>query len=161
VIRKLINVGIADLHVALAPDVLRTVLGSCVGICLYDAQKKIGGLSHIMLPSNSGRTPHPLKYADTAIPLLMKKMAERGVSGKMLRAKVVGGAKMFRVAEESLLGEIGKNNVTVVKEMLNKLGIGIVAEDTGGDHGRTVDFYLDTGEVRVKTLAAEWIEKYI
>lgn len=50
-----INVGIADMGIAKSPDILRTVLGSCVGICLYDPQKKIAGLSHIMLPSLTDR----------------------------------------------------------------------------------------------------------
>ena len=47
---KLINVGIADTEVAKPPDILRTILGSCVGICFYDSVNKIGGLAHIMLP---------------------------------------------------------------------------------------------------------------
>ena len=48
---NLINVGIADYAISSSPDILRTILGSCVGICLYDPELKIGGMCHIMLPS--------------------------------------------------------------------------------------------------------------
>ena len=50
---KNIVVGISELAVAQVPDILVTyALGSCVGICLYDPVARIGGLSHILLPSS-------------------------------------------------------------------------------------------------------------
>ena len=138
---KLINVGIAETAVSQGTDVLRTILGSCVGICLYDSDKKIGGLAHIMLPTSKQAGASLKKYADTAIPLLIKELRDNG-AGKLI-AKLVGGAMMFNLSENSMMGEIGKNNVIRSREMLEGLGIPIVAEDTGGNYGRTIDFHGD------------------
>lgn len=147
---KLINVGIAEIAVTQTPDILRTILGSCVGICLYDKDRGIGGLAHVMLPTSKQGGSSPKKYADTAIPMLADELVSLG-AGKLV-AKIVGGAMMFNLSENSLMGEIGKNNVSKAREILEKLNISIAAEDTGGNYGRTIDFYLETGEVKVKSI---------
>ena len=93
-----IKIGISDLNVARSPDVLMTyALGSCVGICLYDRAKKIGGLSHIMLPDSSAShgAAQPYRFADTAIPILVQKMVLLGANKRALTAKIAGGARMF------------------------------------------------------------------
>ena len=49
------NVGIGEYRVARPPAVLVSLgLGSCVGVALYDPERKVGGLAHIMLPSSNG-----------------------------------------------------------------------------------------------------------
>ncbi len=147
---KLINVGIAETAISRSPDVLRTILGSCVGICLYDPDKAIGGLAHIMLPTSKLGGASPKKYADSAIPILVSDLAAQG-TGKLI-AKIIGGAMMFTLSENSLMGEIGKNNINKVREVLSSMNIPIVADETGGNYGRTIDFYLETGQVKVKSI---------
>ena len=147
---KLINVGIAEVAISRSPDILRTILGSCVGICLYDPEKGIGGLAHIMLPTSKLGGTSPKKYADSAIPILVNDLVAQG-AGKLI-AKIVGGAMMFNLSENSLMGEIGKNNINKVREVLSSLNIPIVADETGGNFGRTIDFYLETGQVKVKSI---------
>jgi chemotaxis protein CheD len=148
-------VGIADLKVASGSDILRTILGSCVGICLYDAEAKVGGLSHIMLPVMKSKTSSEKKYADTAIPLLLEEMKKIGARKDKLIAKIIGGATMFNLSENSMMAEIGRNNIIKVKEILDEMKIRIIAEDTGGDYGRTIDFYMENGEIKVKSLGKE------
>ncbi len=150
-----INVGIADFGIAKSPNILRTVLGSCVGICLYDERGKIAGLSHIMLPSQTEKNSNEKKYADTAIALLIREMETAGADRADLVAKIAGGATMFKITGNSMMGEIGKNNVAKVKEVLSTLGIKIVAEDTGGNYGRTIDFYAESGVLRIRSLGRE------
>jgi chemotaxis protein CheD len=150
-----INVGIADLGIAKSPDILRTVLGSCVGICLYDPLKKIAGLSHIMLPSLSDRNSNGKKYADTAIPMLIDEMKNAGADQSRMVAKIVGGATMFKITGNSMMSEIGKNNTIKVKELLSGAGIKIISEDTGGSNGRTIDFYSETGVLKIRSLGKE------
>lgn len=150
-----INVGIADLGVTKAPNILRTVLGSCVGICLHDPQKKIAGLSHIMLPTLTDRSSNGKKYADSAIPLLIEEMRNAGADPSRLIAKIVGGSTMFKITGNSMMSEIGKNNILKVKEILDGAGIGIVAEDTGGNYGRTIDFYSESGVLKIRSLGKE------
>jgi chemotaxis protein CheD len=149
---KLINVGIADLSVSSSPNILRTILGSCVGICLYDPQTKIGGMCHIMLPSMREDSKSGKKYADTAIPMVLGEMASKGADRSRIKAKIVGGAKMFNVSENSVMGEIGSNNIIKVREVLKSHSVGIISEDTGGNYGRTIDFHLDSGTVKIRSM---------
>ena len=151
----LINVGIADMGITAAPNTLRTILGSCVGICLYDPVVKLGGLSHIMLPSSKKSTNNIKKYAETAIPYMIEEMVRLGCDRKRMIAKIAGGSTMFRHTENTLMGDIGKNNIVSTKEILARLNIRIVSEDVGGDYGRTIDFYLETGELKIKTIGKE------
>ncbi|MFC1669877.1 chemotaxis protein CheD [Spirochaetota bacterium] len=150
---KLINVGIADCGISTSPDILRTILGSCVGICLYEPEEKTGGLSHIMLPVRRSDSSSAMKYADTAIPYLIDELEEIGIVRKKLVAKIIGGATMFKLSADGFMKDIGKNNIEKVREILKNNNIKIISEDLGGDYGRTVDFYLETGEVRVKTMS--------
>ena len=79
---SVINVGISDLNVANPPDVLATyALGSCVGICLLDNNRKIGGLAHIMLPNSkeaANASVNLRRYADTGISELISQMQKKG-----------------------------------------------------------------------------------
>lgn len=152
---QLVNVGIADMGVVSSPDVLRTILGSCVGICLYDGKNKIIGMSHIMLAEQNISGTNPKKYADSAIPLLIEEMKKAGADAENICAKIVGGAAMFNVSANSIMGDIGRNNVRKVKEVLAQNSINILAEDTGGDYGRTIDFFSLDGTVKVKSLGKE------
>lgn len=150
-----ITIGIGDLKVCKSPDVLVTyALGSCVGICLLDSSTGVGGLSHIMLPDSAAgvnAAANPMRFADTAIPMLIREMERLGASRSRLRAKIAGGATMFALANDKF--NIGDRNVTEVKKMLAKERIPILAEDTGADYGRTVFFYPETGVMEIRAAA--------
>ena len=152
---NLINVGIADFAISNSPDILRTILGSCVGVCLYDPELKIGGMCHIMLPTMKDTSKSMKKYADSAIPMMLKEMEERGARRKAVLAKITGGATMFTLSETSMMGEIGNNNIARVREVLKGLAISLAAEDTGGNYGRTIDFYLETGMVKITSMGRQ------
>ena len=96
---SVINVGISDLNVANPPDVLATyALGSCVGICLLDNNRKIGGLAHIMLPNSkeaANASVNLRRYADTGISELISQMQKKGAVLASITAKIAGGAQMF------------------------------------------------------------------
>jgi chemotaxis protein CheD len=153
----LLVVGISDYKLARCPNVFVTyALGSCVGICLYDKQLKIGGLSHIMLPESnmfSQNDINRMKFADTAIVDLVQGLTKLGADRRRLTAKIAGGAQMFEVQQGSLVGTIGDRNIFSVKKTLQGLKIPIIAEDTGLNYGRTVYFDLDTGIMKVQSLS--------
>ena len=153
----LLVVGISDYKLARNPNVIVTyALGSCIGICLYDKQVKIGGLSHIMLPESSMFTNNDInrmKFADTAIVDLVKDLVKLGADRRRLTAKIAGGAQMFEVQQGSLVGTIGDRNTVSVKNTLKGLNIPILAEDTGLNYGRTVYFDLETGIMKVQSLS--------
>jgi chemotaxis protein CheD len=148
---NLIIIGISDFKIAKAPDMLITyALGSCIGTCLYDALLSIGGLSHILLPEAKicPGDPNLMKFADTAIEALVSSMERLGVSRSRLTAKIVGGAKMF--ACEGI--NVGERNTEAVKKELKRLNIKLVAEDTGLNYGRTVEFNPQDGTVMIKSV---------
>ena len=152
---KAYTVGIADMKICRAPGVLITyALGSCVGICIYDPVLKLAGLIHIMLPNiyNSQRDSNILKYADTGIPEMIRKMEAFGASRPRLVAKIAGGAKMFEVAGgNSSLNNIGARNVESVRQVLRKERIPILKEDVGSNYARTLSFDASTGDAIVKS----------
>lgn len=153
---KSIIIGISDLNVALPPDVLITyALGSCVGICLYDKVVKVAGMAHIMLPlsKEAKDNSNVMKFADTATIEMIKRMEKQGASRKRMVAKIAGGAQMFAVPDGNEAFNIGKRNVIATKQVLQELGIRIIAEDTGLDFGRTVEFSPITGMLKIKTIA--------
>ncbi|HON77655.1 MAG TPA: chemotaxis protein CheD [Spirochaetota bacterium] len=150
----LINVGVAQVQVGENPSVLRTILGSCVGICIYDRNKKIGGMAHVLLPHQQGDGKEE-KYADTAIPLLIKKLIKMGCTREMMSAKIAGGASMFKFQSSVALGQIGNNNIDMTKKVLEENKIPITAEDVGGNTGRVIDFFLEDGRLKVKAAGEE------
>lgn len=152
---KQIRVGIADLNIAKDPDVLITVgLGSCIGIILYDKVTRIGGLSHIMLPDSTqfSKVTNKMKFADLAIPILVDRLLSKGASKGNLKAKIAGGASMFKFSDEKMIMDIGSRNSESVRKALKKLAIPIISEDVGGHKGRTLIFDTSTGIVKIKTV---------
>jgi len=107
-----------------------------------------------MLPSQSLAKfkTNPAKFVDTVVPLMIEKLKERGASLNNLKAKLFGGAHMFSSIPYSSAFSIGKRNVEAARKILASYGIEIVAEDTQGNHGRTIFFNVETGKVKVKTI---------
>jgi chemotaxis protein CheD len=152
---QLVNVGVAQSKVASSPTALRTILGSCVAICIYDRIKKIGGLVHILLPNSQDVNVNPEKYADTGIQLLVNRLLKDGAKKEFMSAKIAGGASMFKFESNLALGKIGERNIEETKEILKKLGVPVLAEDVGGNNGRVVDFFLEDGRMKIKAAGEE------
>ncbi|GAN34754.1 MAG: hypothetical protein UZ01_03178 [Candidatus Brocadia sinica] len=141
----MITVGVGDLKITQAPHVLKTLLGSCIGVVLHDRVKKIGGLLHIMLPKKNGNDVKITKYANTGLPYFIHQMVTHaGASRGALSAKIFGGAKMF---ETNGLLNIGESNELEVRRVLKEEGIRIVASRTGGTKGYNISFDTETGAV--------------
>ncbi len=150
-----IKIGMADLNTTSCPGVLTTLgLGSCVGICLYDPTTRIAGMAHIMLPSSKTikNNSNTAKFADTAIKKLFTDMISNGANKYRIVSKIAGGAQMFSFISKNDMLKIGERNVQAVKELLNEMRIPIHAEDTGGNYGRTIEFYSENGSLLVKTI---------
>lgn len=152
-------VGISDYKLAKEPRTIATyALGSCVGICLYDKETRVGGLSHIMLPDSlqfAKQEINRMKFADTAILDMVMEMERHGVNRRRITAKIAGGARMFEVQAGSSIGTIGERNIASVKKTLQDLRIPLMAEDVGANYGRTVFFNLDTGIMKVQALSRD------
>lgn len=152
--KKSIKVGMADMNVCCSPDSLVTLgLGSCVGIVLYDPKQKIAGLAHIMLPDSEKimNNSNKAKFADTGVDITIEAMLKIGAKRKNLIAKIAGGAQMFAFKTNNEMMRVGERNVKATKAKLKKENIRIVAEDTGANYGRTIEFFPENGELHIRS----------
>lgn len=155
-----IRVGIAEGGVVGHPDTISTLgLGSCVGVTMFDERRKIGGMVHVMLPSTELAREadfNKAKFADSAVPDLLNQMIKFGASPTRIVAKMAGGAQMFSLggSSDSLL-KIGARNVEACKKALAALKIPLIAEDTGGSWGRTVELLTESGMLEVRAIGKD------
>ena len=149
-------VRVADLRVGVADDVLITQgLGSCVAILLYDAEARIGGMAHILLPSPalSRVDANPAKFPQSAIPRLLELMAADGAQPARVSARLAGGASMFAALAPPGTIHMGERNLVAARQVLHTHGVPLVGEAVGGDFGRTVRLIVNDGRVEVITVA--------
>jgi chemotaxis protein CheD len=149
------KVGMGEIEVVRGSFLLRTLLGSCIGLILYDARNQIGGLAHVVLPTSSGQKATPGKYADTALAELLRQIAELGGRERSLTAKMAGGANMFSTSGPATIGD---QNIAAVERLLKEAGIPITARHCGGRVGRRVAFEVDTGRVLIETVGCAPVE---
>jgi len=155
---KLLHVGVAEWKSARAPDGLRTTLGSCVGVAFYSAEKKIGGIAHVLLAEPpGGKIINRGKYARPAVDSLIEELTRLEVKIPTLTARIFGGASMFDSVNSTFLQNIGPDNVKAVKEAVLFHKIPVLAEDVGGNTGRTITLSLEDGSI---FLRAGTREKY-
>ncbi len=149
------TVGMGEIMVAESPDLLRAVgIGSCIAVTLYDRDNTIGGLAHVVLPciEEAHNKSNPARFTDVAIGMMIDQMQAHGAHIQDIRAKIFGGANMFPeiISADSTM-DIGRRNISAVREELEKHNIQIVAEELGDHIGCSVLFNTEDGSVVVKT----------
>lgn len=149
------KVGMGELCVRQGTGVLKTLLGSCIGLVLHDSRNRVGGLAHIVLPSTNGEQLPLGKYADTAIPELIRQIEQAGGKSRHLSAKFAGGANMFATAN---LQAIGTQNIVRVTELLAARGIPVTGQHCGGQQGRRMAYDVQTGKVTVEIMGQSAVE---
>src|SRR5215471_4208567 len=137
-----------EIGIQAAPGVLRTVLGSCVAVCLWCDAGRVGGLNHYLFPRASAEDSSLLR-GDVAIPALIGRMIAAGARPTSMVAKVVGGATSGRHR-----WHVGSQNILVAWTALRDARVRIVGSDVGGQRGRQLDFDVATGAVQVRYLAS-------
>ena len=150
-----VRVKVADAAVEKVDAVISTIgLGSCVAIVLHDAERRVGGLAHILLPSEtlSQDRSNRAKFPATAVPLLLERMRELGANRTRIVGKLVGGASMFASLLPTSGLQMGERNLIAARAALAQASIPIVAEDVGGEHGRNVFFMVASGDVEVRSM---------
>lgn len=132
-------------------------LGSCIGLALVDG--RVAGLAHVVLPDSGGQSAaEPGKYADLAVPVLLEAVLALGAVRPRLRAVLVGGAQMFSFSGSGSELDIGGRNHAAVVDQLEAHGIKIGATATGGNTGRTVRVYPESGLVVAKEAGGKEFE---
>lgn len=149
-------VGIAELRTGGPGECLTAVgLGSCVAVAIRDRSRLRGSLAHVMLPQQSEGRRRPgenmRKYADVAVPEAIRLLEHIGCRRADMGAKIAGGANIFDLGRGAENADIGSRNVEAVIRALAEEGVPLLGSDVGGREGRTVEFWVDTGELTVKT----------
>ena len=72
-----------------------------------------------------------------------------------LKAKIAGGAEMFKLDGNSDLLRIGPRNVEAALAQLEKLRIPVIAKDVGGNIGRTIEFDPATSLLKIRKVNRE------
>lgn len=132
------------------PEILTTVLGSCIACCLYDPVAQVGGMNHFLLaePTGGGRgVIADETYGLYLMELLVNEMMKRGAVKKRMKAHLYGGANMH-----AGMTRIGDANARFARQFLQDEGIPVVRCDTGGEAARRVDFDPVLGRTRCRTV---------
>ncbi len=144
---------------------ITTTLGSCIAACLWDRERRIGGMNHFILPDEVGKNGAGQdaahsggRYGSVAMALLINELIKRGASRQTLEAKVFGGGAV--IAGMSSLN-VGERNTRFVIEYLRTEGIPIVSRDVLEIYPRKVCFLPVSGKVMVKRLAPTHADAFV
>jgi chemotaxis protein CheD len=134
-------------------------LGSCVGTVLFDPRTHTAALAHVMLPEahEHDALTIPGKYATTALPALLRVMDLQPALASRLKAILIGGGELFQNRSQTL--RIGERNVEMLHRLLSEMRIGVIFEHTRGSSGRSFEFDVTTGAIRVRAVGATAVEK--
>jgi chemotaxis protein CheD len=157
-----LNLQPGELYLARGPAILRTILGSCVGVTFWSRKLGAGALCHGVLP----RCPPQLslaescRYVDFSIRYLARQFDELGARRNDLEVKVFGGADVLPI-DRAAGGKptVGAQNCATAMEVLVDEGFSVSASDLGGRRGRRIHFHTGTGKVLLHRLAL-WKEPY-
>lgn len=156
--RPMILIHPGEYYVTMQDEVIATVLGSCISVCLRDVKRRIGGMNHFMLPGDFGRdevfNSQSARYGMYAMEMIMGDMIKLGTDRQNLTAKVFGGGHVLKTIQSSA-NTVPQSNIQFVKSYLTMEGIDVVSSDVGGSHGRKVLFLPSTGKVYLKRLISD------
>jgi chemotaxis protein CheD len=143
-------IGMGDGGVSRDPDTVLVTyaLGSCVAVMLHDPVAQVAGMVHYMLPESTESTPEPngrpCRFADTAVPFLVRAALAQGGEIRRFTVSAAGGAQIM---SNNSIFNIGKRNCLALRKALWKFGLVAHAEDTGGTAIRTVRLEVGSGRV--------------
>lgn len=145
-----VTLYIGGVHASRHPMLIKTLLGSCIAVCLWDPEAQVGGMNHFMLPREvgSGRNADASRFGVHAMDCLVGAMMKLGGDRRRFVAKVFGGAHVLDI-KESAAG-VPQQNIEFIRTFLGEEGFPVLSEDVGGYHPRHVHFYTATGRARIK-----------
>jgi len=122
-----------------------TAIGSCVVVTAYDPDSGVGGMAHVMLPGawRDRDSSRKTRYAEDAIPEMMRKMADLGIAEPRVQACLIGGGNVLGDDHDSPGPEI----IRSLMEILARRGITPVAREVGGTQRRSCALDVARGRV--------------
>jgi chemotaxis protein CheD len=116
------------------------VLGTCVAVCLFDPQMKLGGMAHFMFPDGKDYALNETRFCRQAIASLIAQIGGLGGMPNRLQAKLFGAALSHNGPHC-----IGRRNAVAALEILQTQGITLKLNGLGGDHVRRIWFSPTSG----------------
>ncbi len=146
-------------YVTKGPEMIVTVLGSCISACIRDSSAGIGGMNHFMLPLSKDGIDHwratdpsaATRYGNYAMEHMINDILTHGGKRHRLEVKICGGGRVLQAMQ---LIDIGQKNIDFIKDYIWTEGLTIAAEDVGGIYPRKVQYLPATGKMRIKKLRA-------
>ncbi len=124
-----------EVSVVAQPTTIRTIVGSCVAVCLWDRVRRVGGVNHFLLPRPIPEMPPSARFGTLAMRQLIERACLLGAKPDRMEAAVIGGAY---AAGASCGIAIGDENVAVALDFLAEMGVRVLRRETGGTHGRRI-----------------------
>lgn len=155
-----VTLHIGGVHAARQPTVLKTVVGSCVTVCLMDPLTRVGGMNHFMLPApgrSTEKPSDPARFGIHAMDLLIGAMQKAGAERHRLQGKLFGGGHVLRLPMNG--DGVPERNIRFIDEFMVTEGIPVVSRDLGGYLPRRIHFHSDTGKVYVKRLGQQTLRE--
>lgn len=133
---------------------IRTILGSCIAMCFWHPERRIGGMIHYMLPKRLDIAEKPAKldgkYGDEAVALVLQDMKKNKTTPDEYEVKIFGGANMFKRSLNSDTIQIGERNIVQAHNSVKENGFRVKTENVGQDIHRSIMFDLWSGDVWLK-----------
>ncbi len=150
-----VNIHIGDFYSSKTPVIITTILGPCAAVCLFDADNKIGGMNHILLPGDCPAAANTTdsRYGINAMELLINQMMKLGANRYKLTAKVFGGASIMSTISSAFC--MGMRNIEFVVDFLLVEKIPITNYNFGGVDSRRIFYHTDTNEVLLKRIKSK------
>jgi chemotaxis protein CheD len=153
--RPMVVIQPGEYYVTNKDEVIATVLGSCISVCIKDERNNIAGMNHFMLPGNFS-TEEVLfsqsgRYGMYAMELIIGDLLKLGGDRQDLTAKVFGGGHVLAAVHDRAKS-VPASNIEFVKAFLAMENIKIISSDVGGTQGRKVLYLPRTGQAFVKKL---------
>jgi chemotaxis protein CheD len=136
-------------------ELITTVLGSCISVCVRDPVARVGGMNHFMLPKVGGYSgDHETRllseagrYGNVAMERLINCILKNGGSRFNLEFKIFGGARVLDIDID-----VGNRNIMFITEYLQRENFLVEAHDLGGPYPRKINYFPRTGQVLVKKI---------
>jgi chemotaxis protein CheD len=153
---EMVKILPGEFYVTTSDEIIATVLGSCISVCIRDAKLGIGGMNHFMLPENNkkgddswkyNKIDKAARYGSDAMEHLVNELLKNGARKKHFEIKITGGGRIM-----AQMNDIGRKNIAFIKDYLETEGYTIASEDVGEIYPRKVRYFPKTGRLQVKKL---------
>ncbi len=153
---EMVKILPGEFYVTSSDEIIATVLGSCISVCIRDPNLGIGGMNHFMLPENNKKEDDSWKYNEIdkaarygtdAMEHLINELLKNGGRKKRFEIKITGGGQIL-----GDMNNIGAKNIVFIKEYLEREGYSVTTADVGETCPRKVRYFPKTGKLQVKKL---------